>query len=63
MSRLMTDLGSAQANVKLLDGNGIGAAIMIRESFAVPIVFCSSYAATGAVQAVVGALGKTALNR
>ena len=48
-------------DVDLLHGNGIGAAIMIRESFAVPIVFCSSYAATGAVQAAVRALGKTAL--
>ena len=42
-------------DVQLMNGNGVGAAIMIRESSNVPIVFCSSYATSvvrSAVQAV-----------
>jgi len=42
-------------DVQLMNGNGVGAAIMIRESSNVPIVFCSSYATRvvrSAVQAV-----------
>jgi CheY-like chemotaxis protein len=48
-------------DLKLIDGNGVGAAIMIRQSTNVPIVFCSAYAADGAVQAAVQAVGNTAL--
>ena len=48
-------------DLKLLDGNGVGAAIMIRENFKVPIIFCTSYAADGAIQLAVQSLGNTAL--
>jgi CheY-like chemotaxis protein len=48
-------------DLKLLDGNGVGAAIMIRENFKVPIIFCTSYAATGAIQLAVESLGNAAL--
>ena len=40
---------------------GVGAAIMIRENFKVPIIFCTSYAATGAIQLAVQSLGNAAL--
>ena len=42
-------------DVQLLNGNGVGAAIMIRESSNVPIVFCSSYA-NGVVRSAVQAV-------
>ena len=48
-------------DVKLIDGNGVGAAIMIRESTNVPIVFCSAYATDGAIQSAVRAVRNTAL--
>jgi CheY-like chemotaxis protein len=48
-------------DVSLIDGNGVGAAIMIRERTNVPIVFCSSYADDGAIQSAVRAVGNTAL--
>ena len=43
-------------DVQLMNGNGVGAAIMIRESSNVPIVFCSSYAANGVVRSAVQAV-------
>jgi CheY-like chemotaxis protein len=48
-------------DLKLLEGNGVGAAIMIRANFEVPIIFCTSYAADGAIQLAVQALGNAAL--
>jgi len=48
-------------DLKLLDGNGVGAAIMIRANFKVPIIFCTSYAANGAIQLAVQSLGNAAL--
>jgi CheY-like chemotaxis protein len=48
-------------DLKLLDGNGVGAAVMIRANFKVPIIFCTSYAATGAIQLAVQSLGNAAL--
>jgi len=43
-------------DVQLMNGNGVGAAIMIRESSNVPIVFSSSYAANGVVWSAVQAV-------
>jgi CheY-like chemotaxis protein len=48
-------------DIKLMAGNGLGAANMIRQSSEVPIVFCTSYADDSAVQVAVQALGNTAL--
>ena len=48
-------------DMKLVDGNGVGAAIMIRENFKVPIIFCTSYAADGAIQFAIQSLGDAAL--
>jgi CheY-like chemotaxis protein len=48
-------------DIKLMGGDGVGAAITIRESSEVPIVFCTSYAGDGAVRAAVHAVGNTAL--
>lgn len=48
-------------DVQLMDGNGVGAAIMIRESSDVPIVFCSSYAANAVVRSTVHAVRNAAL--
>ena len=48
-------------DVELVDGNGVGAAIRIRQSTNVPIVFCSAYAARGVIQSAVRAVGNTAL--
>jgi len=48
-------------DLKLLDGNGVGAAVMTRANFKVPIIFCTSYAATGAIQLAVESLGNAAL--
>ena len=47
--------------VKLIDGSGLDAASMIRQSSEVPIVFCTSYADDGAVQSAVQSLGNAAL--
>jgi CheY-like chemotaxis protein len=48
-------------DIKLMGGDGVGAAITIRESSEVPIVFCTSYANDGAVRAAVQAVGNAAL--
>ena len=48
-------------DIRLRDGSGLGAATVIRQGSKVPIVFCTSYAGTGAVQSAVQALGNTAL--
>jgi two-component system, response regulator PdtaR len=48
-------------DMKLVDGNGVGAAIIIRETFKVPIIFCTSYATDGAIQFAVQSLGNAAL--
>jgi CheY-like chemotaxis protein len=49
-------------DIKLMNGDGLSAAILIRQSSRVPIVFCTSYAGNSAVQSAVRALGNTALN-
>jgi CheY-like chemotaxis protein len=48
-------------DIKLIGGSGINAAIAIRESSEVPIVFCTSYATDSAVRVAVQALGNAAL--
>ena len=48
-------------DINLAEGDGIGAALVIRESSQVPIIFCTSYADDGAIQLAVRSLGNTAL--
>jgi CheY-like chemotaxis protein len=47
-------------DIKLMNGDGLSAAIEIRQSSKVPIIFCTSYDKKG-VQSAVRALGNTAL--
>ena len=48
-------------DINLAEGDGIGAALVIRESSQVPIIFCTSYADDGAIKFAVQALGNTSL--
>jgi two-component system, response regulator PdtaR len=48
-------------DIKLMNGDGLSAAIEIRQSSKVPIVFCTSYAGSKGVQSAVRGLGNTAL--
>ena len=48
-------------DVRLRDGNGLGAANTVRQSSRVPIVFCTSYAGNEAVECAVQALGNATL--
>jgi CheY-like chemotaxis protein len=48
-------------DVRLRDGNGLGAANTVRQSSLVPIVFCTSYAGNKAVACAVRALGNATL--
>jgi len=48
-------------DVRLRDGNGLGAANTVRRSSRVPIIFCTSYAGNEAVECAVQALGNATL--